>query len=115
MDLDSQIRPIWNVIGTMRGAEFPDAWIILGNPHDAWTYAAVDPNRGTTALLDVARALALAPNDPVILLERGNIRRLTGDDAGAREDWLRILMEAPESPSATAAQANLQRLDLRLE
>ena len=64
---------------------------------------------------DVARALALAPDDPVILLERGNIRRTSGDDAGARADWLRILIEAPESPAASAAQANLERLDVTQE
>lgn len=64
---------------------------------------------------DVARALALAPDDPVILLERGNIRRLTGDDAGARADWLRILVEAPETAAASAAQTNLERLDVKLE
>ena len=64
---------------------------------------------------DVARALALAPGDPVILLESGNIRRLAGDDAGARAEWLRILIEAPESPAAEPAQANLQRLDVKQE
>ena len=64
---------------------------------------------------DVARALALAPGDPVILLESGNIRRLAGDDAGARVDWLRILIEAPESPAAEPAQANLERLDVKQE
>ena len=64
---------------------------------------------------DVERALALAPDDPVILLERGNIRRLGGDDAGARQDWLRILTETPGSPAAEAAQANLERLDGKQE
>ncbi len=63
----------------------------------------------------MARALALAPDDPVILLERGNIRHLTGDGAGARPQWSRILTEAPQSPAASAAQTNLQRLDPRLE
>ena len=42
---------------SVAGAEFPDEWIILGNHHDAWTYGAVDPNSGTTALLEVARGL----------------------------------------------------------
>ena len=64
---------------------------------------------------DVERALALAPDDPVALLERGNIRRLGGDDAGARADWLRILTESPESPAASAAQANIVRLDVKQE
>jgi tetratricopeptide (TPR) repeat protein len=64
---------------------------------------------------DVERAFALAPDDPTILLERGNIRRLGGDDAGARQDWLRILNESPESPAARAAQANIERLDVKQE
>jgi tetratricopeptide (TPR) repeat protein len=64
---------------------------------------------------DIARATALRPDDPVLLLERGNIRRLAGDDAGARADWLRVLTEAPGSPAAQSAQTNLERLDVKIE
>ena len=39
------------------GAERPDEIVVLGNHHDAWTYGGVDPNSGTTALLEVARGL----------------------------------------------------------
>ena len=64
---------------------------------------------------DIERALTLDPDDPAFLLERGNIRRLGDDDAGARADWLRILTEAPASPAAESAQINLERLDVNVE
>ena len=50
-------RPIYNVIATLEGTEYPDQWVILGNHHDAWVYGAADPGSGTTALLEVARCL----------------------------------------------------------
>ncbi len=48
-------RPIYNVIATLEGTEYPDQWVILGNHHDAWVYGAADPGSGTTALLEVAQ------------------------------------------------------------
>ncbi|MFP6745753.1 MAG: hypothetical protein VCB77_11265 [Alphaproteobacteria bacterium] len=60
---------------------------------------------------DIARALALRPDDPVLLLERGNISRLAGDDGGARNDWLRVVMD---SPGTRSAQINLERLDINI-
>lgn len=56
LEMDYQVRPIWNVIATLRGSEEPDRVVILGNHLDAWTYGAVDPNSGTVALLETARA-----------------------------------------------------------
>ncbi len=50
-------RPIYNVIATLEGTEYPDQWVILGNHHDAWVYGAADPGSGTTALLEVAESL----------------------------------------------------------
>ena len=47
--------PIWDVIGTMRGA-FPDQLVVVGGHRDAWTYGAVDPISGTVDLLQLARA-----------------------------------------------------------
>ncbi len=55
VEMDYQVRPIWNVIATLRGSEFPDQWVVLGNHHDAWTYGAVDPSSGTAAVLETAR------------------------------------------------------------
>jgi N-acetylated-alpha-linked acidic dipeptidase len=54
---DYAVRPIWNVIATLRGAESPEQRVICGNHRDAWTYGAVDPNSGTICLLEMARAI----------------------------------------------------------
>ncbi len=56
-DMDYQIRKIWNVMARIDGAQLRDEWIILGNHRDAWTFGAVDPNSGSTAMLEVARGL----------------------------------------------------------
>lgn len=64
---------------------------------------------------DIGHALKLAPDDPVALLERGNIRMLRDDSKGARADWIRVLTEAPGTPAADAAQANLERHDIKVE
>lgn len=54
---EHSIRPIYNVIATLEGTEFPEQWVILGNHHDAWVYGAADPGSGTAALLEVARCM----------------------------------------------------------
>ncbi|MGC8596137.1 MAG: M28 family metallopeptidase [Candidatus Kryptoniota bacterium] len=53
--MDYEIRPIWDVIGTIRGSLHPEQKVILGNHRDAWVYGAVDPNSGTASLLETAR------------------------------------------------------------
>lgn len=60
VEMDYAIRPTWNVMGTIPGSPAPDEWILFGNHRDAWTYGAVDPNSGTAAFLETARALAAA-------------------------------------------------------
>lgn len=62
------------------------------------------------ALQDVEQALKLAPDMPPGLLERGNIRALKGDMAGAKADWRRVEELAPHSADATAARNNLARV-----
>ncbi|MBI1799300.1 MAG: M28 family metallopeptidase [Candidatus Eisenbacteria bacterium] len=54
---DYAVRPIWNVIASLRGRELPDQWVICGNHRDAWTYGAVDPNSGTICMLEMARGI----------------------------------------------------------
>ncbi|MCI0354555.1 MAG: M28 family metallopeptidase [Acidobacteria bacterium] len=54
---DYAYRTIWNVIGKIRGREFPGEWVTSGNHRDAWVYGAVDPNSGTAGQLEAARAL----------------------------------------------------------
>ena len=54
-DMDFQLKTIWNVMARIDGTDEKERWVILGNHRDAWTFGAVDPNSGTTAMLEVAR------------------------------------------------------------
>ncbi len=47
-----QWATIYDVIGMVKGSQFPDEWVVSGNHRDAWVYGAVDPNSGTAALLE---------------------------------------------------------------
>ncbi len=58
--MEYQLRPIWNVIATLPGADEPDRWVMLGNHRDAWVYGAVDPGSGTAATMETCRALGEA-------------------------------------------------------
>ena len=49
---DYQFRTLWDVIGRVEGREVPDEWVVAGNHRDAWVYGAVDPNSGTSAMLE---------------------------------------------------------------
>jgi N-acetylated-alpha-linked acidic dipeptidase len=49
---DYQRRLIWDVIGKVKGTEYPDDWVVAGNHRDAWVYGAVDPNSGTASMLE---------------------------------------------------------------
>lgn len=54
---DYQYRTIWDVIGRIRGSDSPDEYVLAGNHRDAWAYGAVDPNSGTTAMLEAVRGI----------------------------------------------------------
>jgi N-acetylated-alpha-linked acidic dipeptidase len=54
-DMDYRVRKIWNVVARIEGNEEKDRWIILGNHRDAWVFGAVDPNSGSSAMLEVGR------------------------------------------------------------
>jgi N-acetylated-alpha-linked acidic dipeptidase len=47
----------YDVIGTIKGSDFPDEWVMRGNHHDAWVNGADDPLSGQSALLDEAKGL----------------------------------------------------------
>lgn len=49
---DYQRRTIWDVIGKIKGTQYPDEWVVAGNHRDAWVYGAVDPSSGTAAMLE---------------------------------------------------------------
>lgn len=60
VQMDEGLKPIYNVFARIPGSSEPDKLVVLGNHRDAWTHGAVDPNSGTTTLLEVARALSAA-------------------------------------------------------
>ncbi len=51
------LKPVNDVIATIRGSEVPDQWVIRGNHHDAWVNGADDPLSGMSAVLEEARML----------------------------------------------------------
>ncbi len=55
---DWKVRPLYDVIATVRGAIWPDQWVIYGNHHDAWVNGAEDPVSGQAALNETARGIA---------------------------------------------------------
>jgi len=57
LEFNWDIKPAYNVIAKMNGADSPDQWIIRGNHHDAWVNGADDPVSGMVALMEEARAV----------------------------------------------------------
>ena len=60
---------------------------------------------------DIAEAIRLQPNSPDAYLERGIIRQLKNDAAGARADWQKVMTIGAGTPAADEAAANLSQLD----
>ena len=54
---DWKLRPIYDVIATLKGSTWPDEWVVRGNHHDGWVFGATDPLSGQVALLAEAKAL----------------------------------------------------------
>ena len=54
---DYALRTIWDVIGKVKGSEYPDEWVVAGNHRDAWIYGAVDPSSGTAAMLEAVHGV----------------------------------------------------------
>ncbi len=60
VQMDEGLKPIYNVVATIKGNVEPEKLIVLGNHRDAWTHGAVDPNSGTAAMLEMARGFGAA-------------------------------------------------------
>lgn len=54
---DWKLTPIYDVIATLKGARYPDQWVIRGNHHDGWVFGASDPLSGNVAMMSEAKAL----------------------------------------------------------
>jgi len=57
IEMDNSIKPYYVVEARIRGAKFPDEWVVLGNHRDAWVYGGVDPSSGTASMMEMTRAL----------------------------------------------------------
>ena len=60
---DYQVRTIWDVVGKIKGSEYPDEWVVVGNHRDAWVYGAVDPNSGTASMLESVHGIGTLIHD----------------------------------------------------
>lgn len=54
---DWSLKPIYDVIATLKGSTLPDQWIVRGNHHDGWVMGASDPLTGNVALMSEAKAM----------------------------------------------------------
>ena len=46
-----------NVIGFIRGKEEPDRYVVVGNHYDSWGPGSIDPNIGSSIMLELSRVL----------------------------------------------------------
>ncbi len=63
VDQERAFERVYNVVGTLKGSEYPDEWIILGCHYDAWGHGATDPNSGTSMLLSLSETLGKLAKD----------------------------------------------------
>ena len=57
VDMDTSVMANYVVEARIRGSEFPDEWIVMGNHRDAWEFGGVDPSSGTASMMEMSRAL----------------------------------------------------------
>ncbi len=100
-----------NVIGIVRGTEFPDEWITVSAHHDRWFKAAVDDCSGEASMLELARVLAtggIRPRRSMMFISFG------AEEAGVaatESDWLAgsqaFIAEHPEITRRLALAVNI--------
>ena len=50
-------KPIYDVIATIPGRDYPDEWVVRGNHHDGWVFGTGDSLFGNAALLHEGKAI----------------------------------------------------------
>src|SRR5215469_14795700 len=72
--IDSSDGTSYNVIGTLKGTEFPDEWIMVSAHYDRWWHSANDNEAGVASMLEIARALSgsYQPKRSVMFLATGS-------------------------------------------
>jgi len=71
--IDSSDGTSYNVIGTLKGTEFPDEWVMVSAHYDRWWHSANDNEAGVASMLEIARALSgsFQPKRSVMFLAPG--------------------------------------------
>lgn len=82
----------------------PESWVLRAS-------ALRRLDRVAPAVESVARALRLEAENVEALLERGILRQIQGDAAGARADWERVLELSPDSAAADLAAQNMALIE----
>ncbi|MEQ9002651.1 MAG: M28 family peptidase [Pseudomonadales bacterium] len=100
-----------NVLGTIRGSELPDQWVVVSGHYDRWFEGGVDNVSGTAAVLEMARVFAesgVRPRRSMLFLAVGS------EEAGLADferDWLAgshaFLLAHPEVFRHAALVANV--------
>ena len=57
VDMSTSVMANYVVEARIRGSEFPDEWVVMGNHRDAWEFGGVDPSSGTASMMEMSRAL----------------------------------------------------------
>ncbi len=57
LEFNWNLVPCYDVIAMIKGAQFPDEWVMRGNHHDAWVNGAGDPISGQSSMLEEAKAI----------------------------------------------------------
>jgi N-acetylated-alpha-linked acidic dipeptidase len=57
IEMDNGVQPYYVAEGRLRGSEFPDEWVVMGNHRDAWVFGGVDPSSGTASMMELTRSL----------------------------------------------------------
>ncbi len=63
LEFDWKLVPCSDVVGMIKGADYPDEWVIRGNHHDGWVNGAGDPISGQAAMLEEAKAIGVLVKD----------------------------------------------------
>jgi N-acetylated-alpha-linked acidic dipeptidase len=57
VEMDTSLTPNYVVEARIRGALYPDEWVLVANHRDAWEFGGVDPSSGTASMMELTRAL----------------------------------------------------------
>ena len=57
VNLQTLVRETNNVVGLIPGKEEPDRYVIVGNHYDSWGPGSIDPNIGSSIVMELSRVL----------------------------------------------------------